>query len=166
MATWIALTKAEFDVPSHVLRDNIDHGDSVLLSLLIQLTRRAVRRGFWTPFILASFARFDICNTLPELQHDFCSLWNEITQEAWRGGAGNTAINILRELRHAYLGLHQGTDAAPTAFSAHTHHLDPVLADLGSYRLCNIPGHHPDWAHPPTNHLTDPPEQTLVITVG
>lgn len=147
---WISLTKAEYDVPDHVLRDNINHGDdNVLLALLIHLTRRAVRTGSWTPFILARLTQIDICNTRPVLRFDFCSLWNEIAQEAWKGGADSTSVRILRELRHAYIELHRGTDAAPTAFSARTFFYNPILADPRSYRICDVPH-----------------EQTLGISIG
>ena len=146
---WISLIKAEFDIPDRFLRDNTGHGDNVLLSLLIHLARRAFRAGFSSPFILTSFTQFDVCNTLPELQRDFCSLWNEVTLEAWRVGDNSTSVNILRELRHVYIGLHKGTEAAPTAFSAHTYHYNPVLENPQSYRLCNVHS-----------------EQTLIISVG
>jgi Family of unknown function (DUF6535) len=150
---WISLAKAEFDVPDHVLRDNIDHGDSVLLSLLTHITREAFRFGSWTPFTLSSLTQFDIRNTLPELQHEFCTLWNRIVQEALRGGPDSTATEILREIRHAYIGLHQGTDAAPTTFSSRTYHFDPVLANPLSYQSCNIASHRPEWT--PSGSLTD-----------
>jgi len=153
---WISLTKDEFGVPDRVLRDNIAQGDSALLSLLIHKTREAFRSGSWTPFILNTLAQFDVCNTLPELQHEFCTLWNEIVREAWRGGADCTAVNILREIRHAYIGLHQGTDA----FSTHTNYYNPVLTRPQSYRFCNIPSHRPDWIPTPqdpvANHLIVP----------
>ena len=150
---WISLTKDEFGVPDRVLRANIAHGDSALLSLLIHMTREAFRSGVWTPFILDTLTQFDMCNTLPGLQHEFCSLWNEILREAWRGGADCPAVNILREIRLAYLGLHQGADA----FSAQTNFYNPVLRQPQSYRFCNIPGH----CSPPVV-----PVQTLVISVG
>jgi len=88
----------------------------VLLCLLIHKTREAFLSGSWTPFILNTLSQFDMRNTIPELQHEFCTLWNEIVREAWRGGIDCTAVNILREIRHGYIGLHQGTGA----FSAHT----------------------------------------------
>ena len=141
---WISLAKAEFGVPDPVLRDHIGHGDSALLCLLIHMTRQAFRSGSWTPFILESLAQFDIRNTVPELQHGFCALWNEIVQEAWRDGVDSTALIILREVRHAYIRLHEGTDAAPTTFSARTFHFDPVLAQPLSYRFCNITSHRLD----------------------
>ena len=155
---WISLAKAEFGVPDSVLRDNIRHGDSALLSLLIHMTRQAFVSGSWTPFILGSLAQFDICNALPDLQHGFCALWNEIVQEAWRGGVDSTALMVLREIRHAYIRLHEGTDAAPTTFSARTYHYDPVLAEPLSYRFCNIASHRLDSTPqgPAINHLPIP----------
>ena len=157
---WISLAKAEFGVPDSVLRDKIHHGDSALLSLLIHMTRQAFRTGSWTPFILATLTQFDMSTTLPELQHEFCSLWNEIVRDAKRSGENCTAVNILREIRSAYIGLHQGTDAAPAAFSAHTNFYNPVLAQPRSYRFCDIPSHRPDSIPTPQdpvgNNLTIP----------
>ena len=46
--------------------------------------------------------------------------------------------------RHSYLALHEGTDAAPTAFSASTRALSAVLYKPWSYPLCNTASHHPD----------------------
>jgi len=142
---WISLVVDEFGVPGQVLRANMNQGDSLSLSLLIHITRRAIRSGSWTPFILSSLTDFDIRNTLPELQRDFCSLWNELVQKAWQDGTDSIALKILRDIRYAYIGLHQGTDAIPTAFSAHTNHYNPVLTQPLSYRTCNIPSHRPDW---------------------
>jgi hypothetical protein len=152
---WISLAKAEFGVPDPMLRDNIRHGDSALLSLLIHMTRQAFRSGSWTPFVLNTLAQFDMCNTLPELQHEFCSLWNEIVREARRGGADCTAVKILREIRHGYIGLHQGTDA----FSAHTNFYNPALAQPRSYPFCNIPSHRLD----PIPTPQDPFSNQLII---
>ena len=116
---WISLTRDEFGIPDRELRDNIAHGDSALLSLLIYKTREAFRSGSWTPFILATLTQFDMSNTL---------------REAWRGGIDCTAVKILREIRHGYLGLHQGTNA----FSAHAKFYNPVLAWPSSYRFCTM----------------------------
>ena len=153
---WISLAKAECGVPDHVLRDNIRHGDSALLSLLIYMTRQAFRTGSWTPFVLNTLTQFDMCNTLPELQHEFCSLWNEIVREARRGGIDCTAVNILREIRSAYIGLHQGADV----FSTYTNYFNPVLTQPQAYQFCNISSHRPDWSPTPQdpvgNHLTIP----------
>ena len=151
---WISLAKTEFGVPDNVLWENIRHDNSAPLSLLIYVTRQAFRTGSWTPFVLNTLTQFDMCNTIPELQQEFCALWNEIVREAWIGGADCGAVKILREIRRTYIGLHQGTDAAPTAFSAHTNFFNPVLEQPWSYRFCDIA---------PSSHPLAP---TLVISVG
>ena len=137
---WISLVKAEFAVSGHVLRSYISQGNSVLLFILIHMTRQAFTTGSWTPLVLSSLSEFDIHDTLPRLQHAFCALWNDILFEAWGLGEGNTYVKILREIRRAYIDLHLGTDAAPI-FSADTHYYDPVLSQPFSYLRCNIASH-------------------------
>ena len=137
---WISLVKAEFAVSGHVLRSYISDGNSVLLFILIHMTRQAFTTGSWTPLVLSSLYRFNIHDTLPRLQHAFCALWNDIVFEAWGLGEGNTYVKILREIRRAYIDLHLGTDAAPI-FSADTHYYDPVLSQPFSYLRCNIASH-------------------------
>ena len=156
---WISLVVHEFGIPHQLLRGNIDDGDSVLLSVLLYMIRQAIRTGSWTPWILSSLSQFDIRNTPPKLQYEFCSLWNDIVIEARKNGADSISILILKEIRHAYIGLHQGTDAAPTTFSNRTYHFDPALAQPSTYRLCDIPDHFQEWAHqrPVTNHVSFPP---------
>jgi hypothetical protein len=139
---WISLAKAEYGIAGHVLREYIGHGDSVLLSILIHMTREAFHTRSWTPWILSSLAEFSIRDTFPELQHSFCALWNDIVLEAWNEeGPENIPVRILREIRHACIALHQDTDAVLMTFSASTHHFDPVLGQPRSYRVCKIAGH-------------------------
>ena len=139
---WISLAKAEYGIAGHVLREYISHGDSVLLSILIHMTREAPSKRFWNPWILSSLAEFNIRDTAPELRHAFCALWNDIVLEAWtEEGPENIPVRILREIRHAYIALHQDADAAPMKFSASTHHFDPVLRLARSYQVCKIGSH-------------------------
>jgi hypothetical protein len=139
---WIALVKAEYGMAEHVLREHIGHGDSVLLSILIHVIYQAFYTGPWTPWILLSLSKFTILDTSPELQHAFCALWNDLVREAWsKERTINIPVEILREVRHAYIDLHEGTDAALTAFSASTLHFDPVLVKPQSYQLCNVASH-------------------------
>ena len=140
---WTILVKEEFGVPDHVLRDSLPHRDSVLLSILIHASRQANHASSLTSEILSPLSNFDIHNTLPGLQHDFCALWNEIAQEARNRGPSSTPTRILREIRHLYVALHQGTDAAPTAFSVSTDDSDRVLSRPWSYPFCNIDSHRP-----------------------
>jgi hypothetical protein len=140
---WMSLVKAEFAVPDPVLRSYVPHGDSVLLAILIHVTRQAFHTGSWTPWVLSSLSGFNIRDTLPKLQHAFCALWNDIILQARDQEEDNTYVRILREIRHTYIDLHRGTDAAPT-FPAATHYFDPVLVQPSSYRYCSIASHRQD----------------------
>jgi Family of unknown function (DUF6535) len=86
---WKALVMDQLGVSEDVLRDHLAHGDSVLLANLIYVTRQFCH--YWPllsfssvtlVLILRTISKFDIQNTLPGLQHDFCALWNEIALEA------------------------------------------------------------------------------------
>ena len=124
------------------LRDNSAHaGDNVLLATLNVVSCRAIHFQDWR--VVGALTQLDILHTLPGLQHDFCTLWNELFQEAKIRGPHTTPIHILRWIRHLYIALHQGTDAAPTAFFAFTPSFDRVLSQPSSYPLCNIAGHRP-----------------------
>ena len=74
----------------------------------------------------------------PELQHDFCAVWNEVVREAQNHGTYSGFVYILREIRHHYISLHQGTDAVPTAFSGDINRFDPIFYEPSSYPLCNL----------------------------
>ena len=56
-------------------------------------------------------------------------------------------VPYLRPIRNVYLALHQGTDSAPTQFSASTGDDAYILGQPSSYPTCNVPGHHPDSTH-------------------
>jgi hypothetical protein len=86
---------------------------------------------------MGPLSKLDIRNTLSALQHDFCTLWNEISRETPNHGPESVYIcyYVLQHIRHLYIALHQGTDASTPYFS-------PFLDDPLLYPLCNIPGHH------------------------
>ena len=141
---WTTLVKEEFGVPDDVFRDGHANGDSVLLLILIHISRRTIRVGSWTFGILSSLSEFNIRNALPGLQHKFCLLWNETVQTAGDQGPFGTSARVLRDIRHLYIALHRGTDFAPTAFSASTSGLNPLLEQPLMYPLCDIASHRPD----------------------
>ena len=140
---WIALAMDHLGVPEGVLRDYLSHGDSVLLANLIHLTRYYIRSGSSSSIDLERIARFDIRNTLPELQHEFCTLWNEIVEGPQMDGSYRhiRLVDTLKVIRHLYIALHKDTDAAPTAFSDSTPSLDDILDTFSSYPPCHISGH-------------------------
>jgi len=155
---WTALARDHLGVPENVLWDYISRGNSVLLANLIQFTRHADRSKNFAYAIVQRLSGFDICNTLPELQHDFCAMWNEVVQEAQNGDANSIPVSILYSIRHHYIALHRGTDAAPTAFSEDTPDSDNILFQPSSYPLCNLLSHRSNDVHDlPVAEATPPP---------
>jgi hypothetical protein len=79
---WFDLAARVYGLPERDLRDAVTRGDdNGSLIILIHLARKAFRSNFHWGF-LAEFAQIDIRNTLSGLQHDFCTLWNELVREA------------------------------------------------------------------------------------
>ena len=147
---WFALAMDQLGLSRSVLQDYVAHGDSVLLANLIHITRKILHTfegdhysAYISSRILPYVSKFVIQHTLPKLQRDFCALWNEVLQEASNSGSDSTPIYILRYIRHLYLALHQGTNAAPTVFSAMIADHDDILSHCSSYPECNIEGHRP-----------------------
>ena len=147
---WVKLAARELGIPEPDLRDIASHDfDSGSLEILIILIRRPHSLGgLISQGILGAFT-FDIRNTRSGLQHDFCVLWNELVRDA------KYKYHILREIRHHYIALHQGTHAAPTAFSLSTDPYHPSLFEPSSYPFCDIPTHRP--AHFPLPPLPTQP---------
>jgi Family of unknown function (DUF6535) len=169
---WNALVMDQLGISEGVLREYLAHGDSVLLANLIHITS-LVRRLYYVlhgdrpvQVILRTITKFDIRNTLPGLQHDFCASWNKLVRE----GRINDGLHYryLRPMRHLYIALHQGTSAAPTAFSSSTGDYDRIFHDPSSYPLCNIPGHLSHTNQPvvgATGEITHPLPPTTSHTV-
>lgn len=143
---WIALVKDQFGLPRRVLQENILYGDSVLLVILLHVTSNLFHSVFppWDSNILRVLSRFDIHNTLPHLQRDFCALWNEIVREARNGRPYSTPVFILKEIRHLYAALHGRTrfsSIGVSALSASTSNSDDIIWQPSSYPFCTIISH-------------------------
>ena len=151
---WISWTKDVYGLPEQILRDSISHGDdSAFLVILIYAARHVIRTEPWKWELLPSISKFNILNTQPGLRNEFCALWNDIIRRA--RAAPYPHIRILSGIRHLYIALHQGTDAAPTTFDASTSSDDPDLENLRVYPLCNIPAHHADSTGLPPTQLDE-----------
>ena len=143
--SWVTLAARVFGLPERDLWDNIAlAGDNVLLAHVIHVARH-LRSSFDSRIYYDSevLPKLDICNTHSRLQHDFCTLWNEIVQEARNQGLYSDPVKILTRIRHLYIDLHQGTDAAPTAFDASTDDLT-ILWLPSSYPFCTLASHRPE----------------------
>ena len=140
---WITLAARVSDLSEQELRENIGHGDdSMLLAIFIHFARQYLHSNIVSyPKGLEAFPEFDICNTFPRLQHDFCTLWNEIVQEARKLRPFSLPANILYEIRHHYIALHQGTCPARMPYSLRRN-FDPSF-HLSSYPECNLASHRP-----------------------
>jgi hypothetical protein len=150
---WTGLALDHLGIQGSVLQDYLAQGDSLSLANLIHFTRHANRSEPFAFIVLANLPRFDTHHTLPELQRDFCAVWNEVVQEAQNHSSHSSFVYILREIRHHYIALHRVTDAAPTAFSEDTNRFDPIFYEPSSYPLCNLPSHR---SHS-TRHVHDLP---------
>ena len=142
---WFDMAADEIGVEESVLRNHATHGNNLSLAILIYLVRKQFslfRERYWPQYefskVLEEASKFDVLDTSPELQHEFCALWNQVRS------TDNFIIpwNILRPIRSIYLALHLHTDSAPTAFSASTGDEDRILLPVSTYPSCNIPGHH------------------------
>ena len=145
---WFAMAADEIGIPESVLRSHATHGNDLPLAILIHVicqefhhygNRRWPSNEFWK--VLEAASKFDVLDTSPELQHEFCALWNEVVHANYDG---MMPWYILKPIRNIYLMLHLHTDCAPTEFSASTSDEDDILYEISAYPLCTIPGHHPD----------------------
>ncbi|KAH9056357.1 hypothetical protein EDB87DRAFT_1687577 [Lactarius vividus] len=154
---WLRLVTRQINVSKSVLRSYLDHGDSILLANLIHIIRQTLRT---TSVIekhhesliteassktLESISKLDAGGSLPELQHEFCGLWNQLVHVAQDDGhlnVRNVTLATLKNVRKVYIALHEHSVAHSTAFAA-TDDGDAALDDITSYPICTIPGHEP-----------------------
>ena len=155
---WIWLATRVLGLSEGNVRHYIAHGnDSVYLAILISVARRHIRSEFYDWGLLSTLYKLNIHDTLPELQHDFCMLWNDYVEEATgqpSDSFDSLPVGILRLTRFLYIRLHQGTPAAPTHFSASTPDFDHILYRPESYPSCDIEDHRP------VSTISDPPTET------
>ena len=164
---WITLASNACGLEVLDIRFNVAMGgDDMLLATLIGISRKAIHSIIYDMSeIMEALNQFDICHTRSDLQHDFCTLWNELVREAWsREGRSNLhiPIAILQRIRSLYITLHQGTDAVPPEFSAFTGD-NPLVDNPSSYPLCDIPSHRDSTAPIPdlNSHAVSPSTQLL-----
>ena len=172
--SWFILASYELGTPEAVLQGYATHGDSLSLAILIHITRQQLSlygEAHWPndgfSKVLEVASKFNVRDTSPDLQHDFCALWNQIVHQVQNGNvqygdARRMVIRMLSPIRNVYIALHQDTNSAPTQFSASTDDRDYILWEPSSYPVCNVASHHPD-----TTSLTshDRPASTTMMWV-
>jgi hypothetical protein len=114
------------NTPKPLLYSYLSHGDSILLANLMFIVRRTVQAYSGSSghqqrdLLLAasktlkSVCKFDVNNTVSELQHEFCDLWNLLADETENDEKPRVKCITRTVLEHTstrklYNALHQGT---------------------------------------------------------
>jgi hypothetical protein len=107
--SWYNIASDELGLPETSLREYAAQDDSLSLVILNHVVRQqfgyfrkmSLSQKFAWKFtfslVLAETSQFDAKDTLSELQHEFCTLWNQIVNKAQDGDDRLMAILILRE---------------------------------------------------------------------
>jgi hypothetical protein len=98
--TWFAIASDTLGSPEASLRDYDAHGDNLSLVILIHVVRQQFNlfnEQYWPWYefskVLEAASKFDVLDTSPELQHEFCALWNQVT----RGAVGQSSPSIFSD---------------------------------------------------------------------
>jgi hypothetical protein len=161
--SWFILASNQLSIPETVLRSHAAHGDNLSFAILIYITRQQFSHSgnsSWPSYaildVLSAASKFNVQDTSPELQHEFCALWNQVVRKAQddQEDDSNWKISscILKAIRHVYTCLHHNTNSAPTQFSATTSDANDVLDEPDSYPVCDVTGH----VHNPSTSTTFP----------
>ena len=121
---WFELASGQLNESKSYLRSYYANGDSILLANAIFIIRRTVqtfsglenrhqgdiRALEASSKTLELVCRFDIQNTQEEHQHVFCSLWNQLVDEAQINPdphITSICVMMLRRIRRLYVTLHR-----------------------------------------------------------
>jgi hypothetical protein len=156
---WSQLASGPMGAFKYVSQDHLKQTDSILLASAISIVRQTIQTYSGSTEhhqseilgasskALESLRRLDVGHTFPDLQREFCAVWNQLVDLAQnddRLHIVRIATATLKNTRNLYIELHKGTCATPTSFSgAPTDDGDPVLDDAGSYRKCDVGEHRP-----------------------
>jgi hypothetical protein len=102
---------------------------------------------------LETVCKLDIRNTLPELQHEFCGVWNQLVATAQSDPPshhGFVAMTTLKNIRKLYIALHECSGTPQTTFYTATgsDDWDPILDNPKFYPMCTIDDHLPSHSIP------------------
>jgi hypothetical protein len=153
---WFQLAGSLLNAPRSLLNTYIANGDNIRLAGAIFVVRQTIQTysgSAWdlreeildvSSRTLETVCRLDIRGTLPELQHQFCGLWNKVVNTAQNDQHPHhrrVSMITLKNIRHLYIALHENPDTPQTAFYTTTNDCDPVLDNPMSYPMCMIDGH-------------------------
>ena len=160
---WFQLAGGLLKVPKPVLYKYITHGDSILLANAIFIVRRTVQTYSGakerhrqdildaSSKTLEKVCKLDIGGTLPELQHEFCDLWNQLVHTAKTDERAHhvyIAKMTLKNIRKLYIALHGSPGTPPAADCSTTDDPDAVSDHSEHYSMCTVGGHRPATSNP------------------
>jgi hypothetical protein len=149
---WFQLASDLLNESKSLLFKYISHGDSILLANAMFIARRTIQTYSGSEErhrkdvlgassrTLETVCKLDIRHSLPELQHEFCGLWNQLVDAAQDGRRSPHHVHVstmtLKNIRKLFIALH-GTQM--TLYT--TDDRDPILNNPASYPRCGIRGH-------------------------
>jgi hypothetical protein len=156
---WVQLATVNGQPSSGSLHHHEDH-HSILLANAIYVVRMSVQTYSGSEVThrndildvsrktLTAVCKLDIRLTLPELQHEFCDLWNKLVRTAQNDQLPHhrsVSVRMLRNIRKLYIALHGVTP--PTAFNT-ADDWEQVLDNPGFYHECTEDDHRPSSSLP------------------
>jgi hypothetical protein len=120
---WYQLVSGQLEMPLPLLYRYLSHGDSIRLANLMFIVRPIVQAYSGsseeqksdllrvTSKALKFVCKFDVNDTVLELQHEFCGLWNLLADKAENDGRSRVKCitkTVLEHTRKLYDALHQG----------------------------------------------------------
>jgi hypothetical protein len=151
---WSELATGQLRIPRSTLEYYLAHGDSILLANCIFISRRTfeayTKNHGWPCNVysesgsktLELISQVSIQQTLPELQDEFCDLWNKLVRCAGSRRSWNISVYTLNPIHKIHCSLHHVSIDAPAAFSTTSvHHSDLLYPQL--YPLCTVERNRP-----------------------
>ena len=160
--TWMALAMDQLGVSEDVLKDYLAHGNSVLLANLINITRLFFENKFPYLDVLGSVSKFSVEGVLPDLQRQFCTLWNEIVQDDQLQPPFNDSSFILKEIRAIYNALHPSSTTGSIA-EDNDHPSSTPNHPLPCTDPDNLSSHHPTSTNSTTYKTQDVPYRGALL---
>jgi Family of unknown function (DUF6535) len=155
---WIQLATVDRQPLSRSLHPDEDH-HSILLANAIHVVRMSVqtysgsevtrRSGILNVSLstLGAVCKLDIRHTLPELQNEFCDLWNKLVRMAQTDQLPHhrsVSVKMLKNIRNLYIALHE---TPRTAFNT-TYDSEQILDNSGFYPECTDNDHRSSTSFP------------------
>ena len=156
---WNQLVRGLLGVSKALLQEYTEKSDdSVRLANAIFIVRRTVQTYSGSverhrseiigasSKTLETVCKLDIRCTLPELQHEFCGLWNQLVGTAQSNPPAHHRLvttTTLKNIRKLYVALHECPVTPPTALYTATDDQDSILNNPKSYLMCTDDHHRP-----------------------